>query len=119
MCLETTQKRAKIAKEDIHCYKVMRVVNTHIRSIYQYHRYYINKLETIDKFGIVKYSTFVFIDEGLHAYISLETALCRTIWNTGILYNCTIPKGSKYYLGNDDDIVSNQMMINGRYKEKK
>ena len=36
-------------------------------------------------------------------------------------WNCTnaiIPKGSKYYIGENGDIVSNQMMITGRYKDK-
>ena len=118
MCLYTTQRRAKIAKEDIHCYKVMRVVNTHIRSVYQNHRYYINKLETIDEFGIEKYLDHISINEGLHAFTNYFKAYGTALFNAGIIYKCIIPKGSKYYLG-DDVIVSNQMMINGRYKEKK
>ena len=64
MCLITTQKRAKIAKKDIPCYKVMVVENTHIKSAFRIHRYYINKLETISKFGITDCLDFIRIDEG-------------------------------------------------------
>ena len=66
MCLITTQKRATIAKEDIPCYKIMTIRNTHIKSLYQGYRYYINKLETVNKFGVIKYSWgTIEINEGL------------------------------------------------------
>lgn len=120
MCLETTQKRAKIAKEDIHCYKIMVVKNTHIKSVYQEYRYYINKLETISKFGVRKYNWgTIEINEGLHAFLIIDKPKRLAYLYNGVIYNCIIPKGSKYYIGNDDDIVSNQMIITGRYKEKK
>lgn len=117
-------QNVKTAKEDIHCYKVLRIKNTHLISPYQKYRYYLNKLVTVDK---MIHNNFGNVYEGLHAYTTKLKALNCIIWMARVLgwghdnykvYNCIIPKGSKYYLGNNGDIVSNQMIITGRYKDK-
>lgn len=130
MCLYTRQKRAKIAKKDIPCYKLFKIKNTHILSIYQEYRYYINRLEFIPKFGIFQRNGDKIINDGLHAFLSIDTTKrYRVAGGPGrgarvlypyewIIYNAIIPKGSKYYIGVDGDIVSNQIMITGRYKDK-
>ena len=122
MCLTATHKKAKIAKEDIHCYKVFVVRNTHLISPYQKYRWYINKLITIPKFGIINYSNGTKdVHEGLHAYTKTGLYLNIILFanSNAKVYNCIIPKGSKYYLGENEDIVSNQMIVTGRYKETK
>ena len=120
MCLTSIHRNIKTAKEDIHCYKLLEVRNTHLISPYKKYRWYINKLVKLSTLNKDEYGH---INEGLHAYLENYSFKRKLLsywrYNPVIIYNCIIPKGSKYYLGNDDDIVSNQMMITGRYKEKK
>lgn len=121
MCLITIQKRAKTAKENITCYKVIKNRNTHLISPFQDYRWYVGKLETIDKFEILEsvvYKGLKDIDKGLHAYKSFDLTIKRLYYFTHIpeklqIHECIIPKGSKYY-ENGTEIVSNQMILGKR-----
>jgi len=55
---------------------------------------------------------------GLHSYLSRATAELELEWYGGeqcIIVECTIPKGSHYYLGEDDDIVSDTLCYPNKF----
>lgn len=108
MCftLEKKGKRVplpKIAKQDIICYKTVRIAggkkaNT-IQSLVQDFTYELGKKVTA-KFGIFnpKDNSAASIDEGLHSYINEGDARPgRSVSRTTKVMVCVIPKGSKYY----------------------
>lgn len=118
MCLITNQKRAKIAKEDIICYKVILNKNGRLLSPYQEYRWYKNKLTSIDEFTCTTYNIWKNVYKGLHACTSIDRAKwsIKFTWGSNIqIHESTIPKGSKYYISIDGkEIVSNQMILGKR-----
>ena len=101
MCLENVKnKRAKIASEDIPCFKVLdkwKYPTPHFVTPYQYKKIvlgytYTSVLDTPDWANRV--------EQGLHAFLTLEQAkaMCKHEHNR-VIVKCIIPKGSKYYIG--------------------
>lgn len=134
MCLITTQKTAKIAEEDIVVYKgLMQLSETECKSIYQWWVYtlgqlYKTEIQEDDEWCAYdsKATTFLnsqfrgwsngeqehvlkCIGPGYHACITLDR-----LPNDNNIYQCTIPKGSEYYVDATGLIVSNQIIINKR-----
>lgn len=61
-----------------------------------------------------KYDCFFEIQKGYHAFYNKKTALNRKFQSMcfSILYECTIPKGSYFYIDNiKKEIVSDQIII--------
>lgn len=136
MCLFTNKKECDIAKEDIICYKVLR---SHIKffkdesKLYSPIRnyYYCDKENIIgNKLVCPEFSNNVSfyvpyycysVDRGIHGFKDKDSALvfidnlfnitCN-IYYTYYLYECIIPKGSKYYEGINNDICSEKMIVN-------
>lgn len=121
----------KIAKKDIIVYKTLYehtgFKNTILRSPYMtmdykigYHYY-----QTGRKFGIkyvrnncdLEYS-YIDIDEGLHAYTTIKTALKNYIRSMYIncIVQCRIPKGSEYFIDNTDEIVTDNLILEKMYE---
>lgn len=117
MCLYPTHKRVKIAKEDIVCYKVLTSI---MKSPYRDFQYERNKMYSIKLLKIDKNNNDLEINEGYHAYVSYDGAYSSTaimfLYDT-FIFKAIIPKGSKYYLGTDNEIVSNQMIIKENINE--
>lgn len=70
---------------------------------------------------IVRINRTLSIDEGIHAYATMEAATNRFEDTKGMYYRmmvakCYIPKGSIYFLGDLGDIVANQMVITDQYE---
>ena len=111
MCLTATHRRVKIAKEDIVCYKLL---DSKLKSPFKGFKYKLNKL-TVSNLDIPDEDKDIY--KGLHAYQNISSANSdikgiRLFF--GIItdvYKAIIPKGSRYYLGKHNDIVSNQMII--------
>jgi len=117
MCLYTKQRFPREAKEDIHCFKVLkRNKNSKIfwapvqKKMYRQDKEY----KTI----IVRHGEHV--NQGFHSCLIMERAIV-----TGLRYasretlktydmcilDAIIPAGSLYYIGKNDEIVSNRIII--------
>lgn len=119
MCL-ILQGSAKIADKDIFVYKVLLKYSNEIYlSPYRGAQYKIGKLYTANiryhKRLVCKVGehpiTNTVIEEGLHAYTSMGTALLRAFLINGIVFEAIIPKGTTYALGTNNDIVSTQLKL--------
>ena len=125
MCLISKYKKAFIADEDIYCYKILSM-----NSRGEYRTHYlkqpvndsiINGNETFKAIGdeeIVKqqyksiFSYRYHIGKGfIHTYDRKRAIVQRCNWHS--LYNkifeCVIPKGTKYYMGENDDYASKEI----------
>lgn len=58
-----------------------------------------------------------FVKKGLHAYTTKNRAFF-TKYGREVVFSSTIPKGSKYILGRNGDIVSNQLIIRKKCTKK-
>lgn len=115
MCLTIANNSTKplIAKKDILVWKVITKNNI---SIWREFRYYPNKTY-ITKFyiecGNLVYNynmMFCTVYSGFHAYLSRSIARkVKSYVNDEKVVKFIIPKGAKYYLGDDGDIVSNKI----------
>ena len=105
------KKYRKVAKDDITVYKSMiNMGNGKLLSFYRGKEYeigywYYQTGNFSKQFGIKRYPNFISISTGLHSYKT------PNMFFTGV--RCTIPKGSIYFEGNDGDIVSNNLIIEG------
>jgi hypothetical protein len=128
MCLYSTSVTPLIAEEDITVYKLLynKEGTLLLYAPFYGFKYTPNKLYiNNDTPDIEKYDddeTVAFhhirrkIGKGFfHAYINRDIAkrqLYRDYKHINTILKATIPKGSKYFLGIDDDICSNQIIIN-------
>lgn len=122
MCLYTYQRKPKLALKDIVVYKVL---NKELKSPIMYWYKYI--LDTIHVSGMSH--TFVFncydgrplfsVEKGLHSFRNKSAAhtLCKNLNEYRgrryrfYIYKAIIPMGSYYYVGDDNDIVSDRLII--------
>jgi hypothetical protein len=142
MCLITEQKKAKIANEDIVCYKTMDVSSEGVLySPYMGFNYELNKVYkerlcfshtgcsfddlTDEKYKGPEYYKFyadcgdasialkklglIEIGEGFHAALTKKRLSIKKIGKK--IFQCKIPKGSRYYTDATGLIVSNQIII--------
>ena len=100
MCLENvTQRIAKIATEDIPCYKLVGKSSFSRELLTPYQKVPV-KLGSTYKSKLIRHSNGN-VTYGLHAFLTLDQALCNTftsLYDVRIV-KCIIPKGSKYYIG--------------------
>lgn len=128
MCLYTDCD-FKIAKDDIHCYKILYKRKFRFPRSPFFHKLYIHsikyKISDLCKVPTCRNNIYK-IYEGFHMYTDLYQAI-QVLWNMKDswisgenlkLYSCVIPKGSKYCIGSEDinlsrpeTIVSNQIII--------
>lgn len=136
MCLVTSKfyhKKDKnhnvkclVAKEDILVYKCLDCVGRlyytpfqHMPIVFTKGKYVYNK-ECMDEYTYCGKASSVAIRVGIHAYGTKNVALatCRgyhIICGTSMHY-AVIPKGSNFYIGIDEDVVSNNLIV---YREKR
>lgn len=147
MCWSSKKAIAKIANEDIECFKLMLQDESNIiYSFYEEFIYELNKLYKTD-IELIKTNknTYNVILQGFHSYsnkvkyeinninfnntVKLYIFTDKTRINLTNIYakysyllakgmparlviaNCVIPKGSTYYINENEEIVSNQIMI--------
>ena len=134
---------ALIAKQSILVYKVLEVKNKHY-----YTPYMLKSVNFDDEYGMFFYKTTRFsidrvrffdqgheyreynVSKGIHSHIDLAKAnctisylkiLCDLIAIPNIHY-AIIPKGSKFYIGTEGDIVSSNLVVfenETKYNENK
>ena len=128
MCLVTKQRKAKIAKKDITCYKHLRRFD--LTTTYQFYVYNVGRLDkTHLSFG--RNNHWCLADEaamnfywkasrkrvltevihGFHAYLSIDRAQAVMCEGNEGLYEFLIPAGSEYFTDKTGLIVSNQIML--------
>lgn len=111
MCLNPKHKNAKVAKKDIECIKWLDKDNKNFISPYQCMIY---------KLGSTYEAKFSFhndtIEEGIHAFRGTRVWYTKyfkssTVCKTDVFVKAIIPKGTKYYVGKNYDIVAEKMII--------
>jgi len=128
MCLVTTQKLAKKAKEDIIVYKIVRksdsediFLSLYAKFPYEKNTLYITTLKFKKGYFFRNRKVhFKLITEGFHAYkskiqdvhISLKEYLHNQLFKyfPYMLVECIIPEGANYY-ENNTEIVADQIII--------
>lgn len=129
MCLRISKfhhlfnEGAKIAKHDIHVYKKLipfKSISNRYMTPYL-HAFYSAKKGRIDMESILKREQQSFnhhdiITKGIHAYRTKRCITNRDIFTSSFIYHAIIPKGSKYYVGSNKDIVSDHLIV---FTEKK
>lgn len=114
MCFVTTPyKRAKIAKEDIYVYKMLKVTDSGLYAPYQGDTYELHKVYNCKKLKKRVPSTGE-INEGLHSYkdpVDAQRA-SKILESKGIrsVYIAVIPEGSLYY-ENELHYCSNKLKV--------
>ena len=124
MCLVTSNDYHKkdnnrnvkcfVAKEDILVYKCLDYENgeyctpfRHMPIVFTKGKYVYNKVKMSQKIGCgIRENALVF--KGIHAYSTGD--------NGTSMHYAVIPKGSNFYIGNNDDIVSNNLIV---YRDKR
>lgn len=103
----------RVAGRDKIVYKVLRRYGDDLISFHQMYTYRLGKVYS-SSLGVEKaFSVWAGwkVEKGLHAYINRVTAE-NDLYNASIvLIKCRIPKGAKYYLGMNGDIVSNRIIL--------
>lgn len=140
MCLITLNKRVKIAKQDIVCYKRMSVFNNRLfssirRFPYELGKSYVTTLYPTSEYIFGKHiypdsavmmhyfpnSDFVtwvlnkkplIISEGFHAYTTIDRISMDELHYDEVIVQMTIPKGARYYTDATGLIVANKIICN-------
>ena len=111
-----TTLKVKVAKEDINVYKVLtQDAHSLISPCYSY-RWYLGRLEESPMI-IEKYKRYprYYVNVGFHSFTIPIHGIFRN--SAGTLYNAIIPKGSHYIIGENNCIVSDQLIIISKYKK--
>lgn len=115
----------KIATEDIICYKIVtcKEIKRNIKMFYslyrdyQYISYSSNPKITINFKKYYTTSSCWYIEEGYHSYRTLFKAILERLGTSYPIIKCIIPIGSTYYLNNEDEIVSSDIIITDKIIE--
>lgn len=115
-----------VAEEDILVYKCLDCINGEFRTPFQYMPIVFTKGKYIYTNVYMKKKTFCKMDEGgyvwsgIHAYrtMSRAFAVSKSFYDFDgtYMHYAVIPKGSNFYIGNNGDIVSNNLIV---YREKR
>ena len=121
MCLRAIHTQPKIAEEDIVCYKVLRKI------FFTYWTPYTKKFVFLNHLFKAKgeeeiYYQFAYTEIGqgfIHAFTNKQRAirLCLNlyyedaIFNNFIVVKAVIKKGTKYFLGKNDNICAKEVFI--------
>ena len=115
-----------VAKEDILVYKCLDCTNGEYSTPFQYMpivftkgKYVYNKVKMSQKIGC-RIRENALVSKGIHAYSTRGKAIKTSKSFYGdkgtSMHYAVIPKGSNFYIGNNDDIVSNNLIV---YREKR
>ena len=141
MCWTSRNELTKlIADKDIECYKNFRLEDitfkqksifnfkygkkkiTQIISLFKKYKYIpYKKQQTIDLKPIKIYNSindpenyknvYYKINAGYHSYSTIEKAKEYLFFGNEVVIKCIIPKGTEYYINNDNEIVSSTIIV--------
>lgn len=141
MCWTSRNELTKlIADKDIECYKNFRLNDiifkqksifkfkfgekkmTQLTSLFKKYKYIPYKKQQIidlkpieisyfpygfEDYGIIGYK----INVGYHSYDTIEIARKNIFFGNEVVIKCIIPKGTEYYINNDNEIVSSTIIV--------
>ena len=123
MCLYTKQRHPKVAEKDIVVYKVLdqRMGSPYYGLLYPLNEKRTSILKNYDwKWEEAGHKVYD-VEEGLHAYTKRMAAYVKRHYlnrcdsekdfTTYSVYKAIIPKGAKYYIGLDNDIASDALIV--------
>ena len=116
-----------VAEEDILVYKCLDCERGEFRTPFQYMpitfkrgKYIYTKVNMKKKAFYNEMSEGAYVESGIHAYRTMIRALAVSKsfydYNGTYMHYAVIPKGSNFYIGKNDDIVSNNLIV---YRDKK
>ena len=116
-----------VAKEDILVYKCLDCTSGEYCTPFQYMpimftkgKYVYNKVNMKESVACCANEKFACIYSGIHAYSAKVKAImvAKDFHKTNgtSMHYAVIPKGSNFYIGNNDDIVSNNLIV---YRDKR
>lgn len=117
MCL-IVKGNIKIAKKDRIVYKIFYEYDRTLTSLYRGMKYIIGRVYKIKAIKILMVNPYdkseKRINRGYHAYTTLSMAKKKDLSylnNTITIYRAIIPAGSQYAIDDNNEIVSNQIVI--------
>lgn len=104
----------RVAKEDITVYKWLEGKGNSLVTPYMGTAVEPRQLMTTPDFTLSG-QAWIIVNRGIHAFREYATA-----WRNGgdQIYKCTIPKGSRYIIGDGQEIVSTNLIIGERITEE-
>lgn len=63
--------------------------------------------DSFNNHGIIDYK----IDIGYHSYDTIKIAQKNIFFDNEVIIKCIIPKGTEYYINNDNEIVSSTIIV--------
>lgn len=112
--------KPKTAKKDIHVYKVLYDLDNEYytpfrRALVEFHSNIAistaSRLTILRRSLNIEFSSVDIVTEGIHAYRTILRAKSISNCMGGYIYHAIIPKGTKYYVGIDKNIVSEKLII--------
>ena len=111
--------KPKVATKDIKVYKILKEIHSNYLTPYMRERInFINGKADLPTVKIKAYKNWLlgefFVEEGYHSFITLKEAKFNLNFNfrsNVAIFNAIIPKGTKYFIGTYNDIVSEKLII--------
>jgi len=111
--------KPKVATKDIKVYKILKEINSNYLTPYMRERInFINGKADLPPVKIKAYWDWLtsrfFVDEGYHSFTTVKEAKFSLNFNfrsNVAIFNAIIPKGTKYFIGKYNDIVSEKLII--------
>lgn len=113
MCWTSFTLNKQIAKQDYTVYKLVKfdTFNTCKSLVFDY-VYTFEKLYELEQPLSYENCIGIYtINKGFHSYASLNAVYCIENLKETLLVECTMPKGTSYYVNKYDEVVSNQIII--------
>lgn len=124
MCLIAKHASAKIASDDIAIFKVLRKYGRVYKSPWWGTEWKLGEIKTSPMKRRLREFTKGWqkkmINQGLHAYLATPKRKRSTMmkFTHSVVFAGIVPKGSYYYLGEDNEIVANQMIMTKKTRRK-
>lgn len=112
MCWKSTKLDKKVAEHDITVYKIVLPNTRGIKSLF-YKFWYLFNVTYRGTLNIKLVDSEYCITEGFHSYKTKSQVLFVNQFYFKKIVKCILPKGTIYYINNNDAIVSNQIRIIG------
>ena len=110
MCWISTELDKKVAEHDITVYKIVLPNIRGVKSLF-YKFWYLFNMTYRGTFNIKLDGSEYCITEGFHSYKTKSQVLFANKFYFKKIVKCILPKGTIYYINNNNEIVSNQIRI--------
>lgn len=111
--------KPKVAEKDIKVYKILKEINSNYLIPYRRERInFVNSKADLQPVKIIAYWDWIInrfvVDEGYHSFTTVKEVKFNLNFNfrgNTAIFNAIIPKGTKYFIGKYNDIVSEKLII--------